>query len=225
VPLTLDELLSQFRGLITAYRAARDPLRSGEGNLRCEQCLECTRCRFCVQCLRCDDCSNCEQCEDCTRCTRSRAARRCTGCNYVEFSEACEDSQYLLLCLDCRRCEQCFACVGLEGESFCILNQRYSRKEYFQIVQGLKKRLEEQIGAVLPELTAAGQGRWPPGTPPVGVFRVEAGRVRGKADGTPAGPPELDDDPWVDGVVPLRVDAPAPAPKPAAVRVSRVRPT
>ena len=208
--LTPDALLSQFRGLLDAYRAARDPARVGEGNLRCDQCLDCKRCRFCVQCLRCDDCSNCEQCEDCVRCTRSRGARRCVACNFVELSDACEDSQYLLLCLDCSGCDQCFACVGLRGESYCILNQRYSRKAYFQVVQALKKKLEEQGVGLLAELDLAARGRWKSGEPR-GEFKLEGGVVRGMVidEGLELAPSEVaaeveDEDPWLD-VVPARV--------------------
>jgi hypothetical protein len=215
VTLTPDALLSQFRGLIDAYRAARDPTRPGEGNLRCDQSLECNRCRFCVQCLRCDDCSNCDQCEDCVRCTRSRGSRRCVGCNFVELSDACEDSQYLLLCLDCSGCDQCFACVGLRGEAYCILNQRYSRKAYFQVVQALKKKLEEQGVGLLTELELAAHGRWK-GSEPRGEFKLEGGVVRGTVieegleqplSGTVEAA-EDDDDPWLEGVAPARFVGP-----------------
>lgn len=231
--LSLDELLAEFRGLLTAYRGARDPGRTGEGNLRCEQCLDCNRCRFCVRCVRCDDCGNCELCEDCVRCTRTKAARRCIGCNDVEISDSCEDSQYLLLCLACVRCEQCFACVGLTGESYCVLNKRYSRKDYFQLTQTLRKKLEEQIGALLPELAVAARGPWPRplGGAPDGRFVVEAGLVRGVIDVTrpavsaPAAAPAVEDSPWADGVVPLRVEGTAPAPESAAGTISRARPT
>ena len=230
MPLSPDELLSRFRGLLDAYRAVRDPLRAGEGNLRCDQCLDCNRCRFCVQCMRCDDCSNCEQCEDCVRCTRSRSSRRCTACNFVELSDGCEDSQYLTLCLACTRCEQCFACVGLQGESYCILNQRYSRKEYFIIVQGLKKRLEEQGPSLMNELATASRGLWTGmGTSTEG-FAVTGGGVRAifsgaaTSAGSTHGPAPLqpspaplqaaveEDDPWSEGVVPRRVEGAPSAP-------------
>lgn len=160
---TLDELLIQLRGLLDAHRAEVAPTRAGEGNLRCDGCLDCNRCRFCVQCFRCNDCSNCEQCHDCRACTRSRMSRSCVRSGHLEYCEGCEDSQYLVLCVDCTGCTQCFACVGLKNEEFCILNQRYSRKDYFPAVQALKKRLEETIlGHVLPEIAAAGRGIWPP---------------------------------------------------------------
>jgi hypothetical protein len=229
VTLTPDELLSQFRGLLDGYRAARDPVRTGEGNLRCEGCLDCNRCRFCVGCVRCDDCSNCEQCEDCVRCTRTKNSRGCTSSNYVELSDGCEDSQYLTLCLACTRCEQCFACVGLQGESYCILNRRYSRKEYFVIVQGLKKRLEEQGSTLLAELAAASRGRWT-ATSPRGSFAAVGGVVRAVVDGpepitvvAAAVEVEEEEDPWLEGIVPARVDG-VPTPIETGPRVSVVPP-
>jgi hypothetical protein len=161
---TLDELLAQFRGLLDAHRAGIAPSRAGEGNLRCDGCLDCNRCRFCVQCVRCNDCSNCELCHDCRACTRSRMSRSCVRSGHLEFCEGCEDSQYLVLCVDCTGCTQCFACVGLKNEEFCVLNQRYSRKDYFPAVQALKRRLEEAIagGSLLTEIAAIGRGVWPP---------------------------------------------------------------
>ncbi|MCY0988388.1 hypothetical protein OV203_14745 [Nannocystis sp. ILAH1] len=161
---TLDELLVQFRGLLDAHRAGMAPSRSGEGNLRCDGCLDCNRCRFCVQCVRCNDCSNCELCHDCRACTRSRMSRSCVRSGHLEFCEGCEDSQYLVLCVDCTGCTQCFACVGLKNEEFCVLNQRYSRKDYFPAVQALRRRLEEAIagGSLLTEIAAIGRGAWPP---------------------------------------------------------------
>ena len=224
--VTLDELLAEFRGLLTAYRGARDPLRGGEGNLRCEHCLDCQRCRFCVRCVRCEDCGNCEQCEDCVRCTRTRSSRRCAGCNDVELSDSCEDSQYLLLCVACTRCEQCFACVGLQGEAYCVLNKRYSRKDYFQLTQALKRRLDELGPALQMELQAAAWGLWSrPAEAPGEGFVVAAGKVRGVVDGAPlAEVDEADASPWADGVVPLRAEGVA-APVEESGTISRVRPT
>jgi hypothetical protein len=35
----------------------------------------------------------------------------------------------------------CFGCVGLSGMDFAILNQRYSREEYFAITRRLLREL------------------------------------------------------------------------------------
>lgn len=199
MPPSLDELLGQFRGLIDAHRAATAPKRAGEGNLRCEGCTDCNRCRFCVQCVRCDDCSNCEQCHDCRACTKSRLSRHCARSGSLEFCEGCEDSQYLVLCLDCANCTQCFACVGLQGAEFHVLNQRYTRKDYFPVVQALKKRLEEAIaaGQVLPELAASSRGLWPPQA-------LQAAPVTGATEPPVVELAEPEVEPWAEDVEPLR---------------------
>ncbi len=206
VSLTQDELLVQFRGLLAAYRAVREPLFPGDNNLRCDQCLLCHRCRFCSQCRRCDDCSNCEDCEDCIRCTRSRSTRHSRDCNYVEHCDGCEDSQYLVLCLDCSRCEQCFACVGLEGESYCILNQRYTRKTYFQVLQALRRQVDELGPSLLQALEDARLGRGVlPGVDAGGKFRAIDGIVQAVLEGDRL--VQAEDDPWLPGVVPRRYEA------------------
>lgn len=192
---TFDELLVQFRKLLDAHRAEVVATRAGEGNLRCEGCVDCNRCRFCVQCVRCSDCSNCELCHDCRACTRSRASRLCARSGHLEYCEGCEDSQYLILCVDCTNCTQCFACVGLKGEEFCVLNQRYQRKDYFPAVQALKKRLEEALvgGQLLPEIAASSHGLWPPVNLPPPPEKPSFAPP-------PAVEPEVE--PWLDEVAP-----------------------
>ncbi|MDC0718550.1 hypothetical protein [Nannocystis bainbridge] len=207
---TLDELLAQFRGLLDAHRAEIAPSRAGDGNLRCDGCLDCNRCRFCVQCVRCNDCSNCELCHDCRACTRSRFSRSCVRSGHLEFCEGCEDSQYLVLCVDCFGCTQCFACVGLKNEEFCVLNQRYSRKDYFPAVQALKRRLEEAIagGHVLGEIAAIGRGIWPPRGSDVPkemlVTAISAPMEAAAPREVDAMAIEDDVDPWTDDADPSR---------------------
>lgn len=222
---TLDELLVQFRGLLDAHRAGMAPSRAGDGNLRCDGCLDCNRCRFCVQCVRCNDCSNCELCHDCRACTRSRMSRSCVRSGHLEFCEGCEDSQYLVLCVDCTGCTQCFACVGLKNEEFCVLNQRYSRKDYFPAVQALRRRLEEAIagGSLLTEIAAIGRGAWPPrgfDIPKEFTAAISA-PMEAAAPLEPAAVVVDDDvDPWVDEAAPSR--EPGEAVEREAVAVSWV---
>ena len=42
-----------------------------------------------------------------------------------------------MLCTDCN---YCYGCVGLDRKEFHILNQPYSRREYFEIVKHLKEQ-------------------------------------------------------------------------------------
>jgi hypothetical protein len=38
-------------------------------------------------------------------------------------------------------CDYCFGCVGLNGAEFLILNEPYSRQDYFEITGQLRKQL------------------------------------------------------------------------------------
>jgi hypothetical protein len=48
-------------------------------------------------------------------------------------------SSYLVRCFDCTSSSYCYGCVGLVGKDFHILNEPYSRSEYFAITAKLKK--------------------------------------------------------------------------------------
>ena len=58
---------------------------------------------------------------------------------HTTHSERCSHSQYLVRCTDCTSCTYCFGCVGLVGKDFHILNERYSRSEFFALTSKLKK--------------------------------------------------------------------------------------
>jgi hypothetical protein len=45
------------------------------------------------------------------------------------------------MCRDCTECNYCFGCVGLSRKDFHILNEKYSRADYFRIVGALTKTL------------------------------------------------------------------------------------
>lgn len=143
--MTLDEALEAFAQLLDEHaEAQRDPGPGGD-NFRCVECRGCYDCRFCVSCLRCEECTYCEGCEDCSGCTQCKTSKGCTGCTHCEDCRDCSDSHYLTLCIDCEECVQCFACVGLSGEEFCLLNERYSRKEYFELAGKLREALDERM--------------------------------------------------------------------------------
>jgi hypothetical protein len=43
------------------------------------------------------------------------------------------------MCKDMSECNYCFGCVGLSRKDFHILNVKYSRSDYFKLVNQLKK--------------------------------------------------------------------------------------
>jgi len=50
----------------------------------------------------------------------------------------CRECEY---CLLLRNCLNCFWCVGLINAKFCIFNKQYSEKEYFIMVEKIKKHM------------------------------------------------------------------------------------
>jgi hypothetical protein len=56
-------------------------------------------------------------------------------------SEGCSSSSYVVRCVGLVGCTYCFGCVGLSNKDFHILNQPYSRKEYFALTSRLTKEL------------------------------------------------------------------------------------
>jgi hypothetical protein len=176
--MTLDEVLRAFERLLEEQdEALRDP-GPGSENFQCVDCVGCHRCRFCTSCLRCEDCTYCEHAEDCVGCTQSRRIRGCVECTHCMDCTDCQDSQYLTLCVDCRGCVQCFACVGLANEEFCVLNERYPRTEYFELVGRLREALHTRlVRGDLPSVTGFD-------------FAVEHSALAQSASERPRGEPE-----------------------------------
>ena len=58
-------------------------------------------------------------------------------CYITLESRECEYSLIL------KNCSNCFGCVGLTNAKFCIFNKQYSEKEYFEIVDKIKKQMDE----------------------------------------------------------------------------------
>ena len=145
MPSPLDEVLLALQGLLDAREEEPAPARAGEGNFRCENCVDCSHCRFCNDCVACDDCTYCDGCRGCVGCTHCKYCERCEQITHSSWSAECAESSYLTLCLDCESCVQCFACVGLSGEEFCVLNEKLPRKAYFSRVAALRAALEERV--------------------------------------------------------------------------------
>jgi len=49
----------------------------------------------------------------------------------------CEYSMHL------RSCSDCFGCVGLKKKQYCILNRQYTKEEYFEMVDKIKKHMDD----------------------------------------------------------------------------------
>ena len=88
-----------------------------------QRCYRCTYCESCTDCSRATHCRDCQHCHNCSYCVQSN---NLVGCSYVVLSESCYD------------CIFCFGCVGLVNREFHILNQPFSKDEYFRLLEKLE---------------------------------------------------------------------------------------
>ncbi len=52
----------------------------------------------------------------------------------------CKNLEY---CISCFSTSDCFACVGLKKKQYCIFNKQYGKDEYFEMVEKIKKQMDD----------------------------------------------------------------------------------
>ncbi|MFA6515139.1 MAG: hypothetical protein WCT42_02650 [Candidatus Paceibacterota bacterium] len=66
------------------------------------------------------------------------------NCSRINFSSQCwmgaHDLEY---CDSCPGASNCFGCIGLKKGEYCILNKQYSKEEYFEMVEKIKKHMND----------------------------------------------------------------------------------
>ena len=62
----------------------------------------------------------------------------------IKFSLLCfngvSDLEY---CMNCMSSSYLFACAGLRGKKYCIFNKQYTKEEYFNLIEKIKKHMDE----------------------------------------------------------------------------------
>jgi hypothetical protein len=128
---------ARFHELMSAFGTRRD----NEGCVQCVGCAACTRCTFCRESERLVRSHYCVRCRDCMDCSHCRDSVELIGCHHSIDSERCTASSYLVRCVGLSRSSYCFGCVGLSGKDFHVLNEPYSRQEYFALTRRLGREL------------------------------------------------------------------------------------
>lgn len=118
---------------------AADP--GNPGSYACTGCERCANCMFCRDCEGCYGCTHCVDCERCNNCTHCVGSTSLNACAYCVNSEHCATSAYLYFSRSLSDCTYCFGCVGLSKKDFHILNQPFSRAQYFELTTRLKREL------------------------------------------------------------------------------------
>jgi len=63
----------------------------------------------------------------------------------IKFSDNCwPNCRNLEYCINMFSSSDCFGCVGLRKKQYCILNKQYKKEEYFEIIEKIKKHMDEK---------------------------------------------------------------------------------
>jgi hypothetical protein len=128
------EFERRFRELLSEQKGP-----ANVGCLACERCERCSDSTFLEECKNVARSHYCTRCVDCTECTHSVGCAGCLSCNHCESCERCVGSAYLIRCVGMSGCTYCFGCVALSRKDFHILNEPFTREEYFAKVKELRR--------------------------------------------------------------------------------------
>jgi hypothetical protein len=131
----------EFERALTELKSAYRQADENPSSFQVKNCRHCGSCMFCEGCDSCYRCNYCEGCTTCSNCTHCVDCENCHSSAYCTDCSNCIGSKYLENCEHCADCNYCFGCVGLSKKDFHILNERYDRSTYFEIVAKLKKAM------------------------------------------------------------------------------------
>ena len=67
-----------------------------------------------------------------------------SGNSYMQIgSVLCLSSKNMEYSLFCKNCSDCFGCVGIKNSQYYILNKKYSKEEYEELLPKIKKLMED----------------------------------------------------------------------------------
>lgn len=140
--MNASEFETRLRELLSKpAQAAENP-----SSIACEQCQRCALCTFCKASTGLVRCHYCVQCRDSTDCSHCVSCINCLGCKHCVSSERCTDCAYVVRSYALASCTYCFGCVGLQNKDFHVLNQPYSRSDYFALTRKLAHELRLPTG-------------------------------------------------------------------------------
>ena len=111
-------------------------------------------CYLCRAMLDCEDVSygyrlvNCKRSFDVTFCFDTELSYDCAycfKCYKVKYSFNARDSMESAFLYDCRNVQNCFMCWNLRNKQYCILNEQYSKEEYFEKLKEYDTRSRSSI--------------------------------------------------------------------------------
>lgn len=91
--------------------------------------------------VRLKDCVDCTHIQDCELCYNLMSA---SGCYNVDCSWWVTDSSDCMYSFCLQTCKNCFGCTYLAHKEYYILNEPYSKEEYFKKVAEIKEELGQK---------------------------------------------------------------------------------
>lgn len=163
-----DETRPFFDQFYELFIKAPKPHQFGINNIECDYCDDVWDSKNCYLCRSLANCENlfysyrtlrCRDSYDLTYCYDAEKSYDCTYCfkTYnVKYAFNTRDSMDSAFLYDCRNVKNCFMCWNLRNKDYHILNQPYSKEEYFKkikeynlkswnTVQFLKKEFEKKL--------------------------------------------------------------------------------
>jgi hypothetical protein len=113
---------------------------------------------------KCEDCcyayTEIDNCKDCVELENSPDNELCYNVMSIAdgynvhnswFAIGCKNCDY---CQQCFQCQDCFGCISLKSRQYCILNEQYTKEEYEQKVEEIKKEMieEGEYGMFIPSM-------------------------------------------------------------------------
>ena len=141
-PKTAGPSAREFEARLRELTASLGRERANQGCVECVGCSSCNGCTFCRDSERLVRSHYCVRCSMCTDCSHCRSSRGLIACHHCVECEACSSSAYLVKCSALTNCLYCFGCVGLRGKEFHILNEPYSKSDYFALTRRLGQELK-----------------------------------------------------------------------------------
>lgn len=128
---------------------------SGNYIYNCKNALDCyytdksEDVRYCAQVVDLKDCYDNNFTEENELCCDYLGAYQNTRMSFSKFSNKVSESYY---CDSCFNSKNLFGCIGVRNNEYCILNKKYSKDEYFTMVEKIIKHMKktEEWGEFFP---------------------------------------------------------------------------
>ena len=149
-----EEAKKTYRDELSAKFPVRDVYQ-----VNCQDCVgsnleNCKELFYCFDCAACEDCSYGFQMDEtydsldmtCMGYDRSEVCHQTIGCSGLFNCMTCDSCWHgndLRYCNMCFTSKNCFGCISVQHGDYCILNKKYSKEEYAELMGRLVEHMKK----------------------------------------------------------------------------------